>query len=37
MTEDSEITFDKPDGDYEAVFDAGEGHRVHVKSSDITE
>jgi hypothetical protein len=37
MTEDSEVTFDKPDGDYEAVFDAGEGHRVHVKSLDITE
>ncbi|MCK9256836.1 MAG: hypothetical protein M0P02_02035 [Sulfurospirillaceae bacterium] len=31
----SEYTFDKPEGDYEAVFDAGEGHKVIVKSSDI--
>lgn len=37
MSEDSEFTFKKPDGEYSAVFDAGEGHRVHVKSSDIAE
>lgn len=37
MSEDSEVNFKKPNGDYTAVFDAGEGHRVHVKSSDITE
>ena len=37
MNEDSEVTFDKPNGDYEAVFNAGEGHKIHVKGSDITE
>lgn len=37
MNEDSEVTFDKPNGDYSAVFDAGEGHAVHIKGSDITE
>lgn len=37
MSEDSEVTFKKPNGDYTAVFDAGEGHSVHVKGSDITE
>ncbi len=37
MNEDSEFTFDKPDGEYEALFDAGEGHQVHVQSADIAE
>ncbi|QKF64640.1 hypothetical protein [Campylobacter corcagiensis] len=37
FNEDSEFTFDKPEGDYEAQFDAGEGHKVTVKSSDIAE
>eukprot|EP01156_Anaeramoeba_ignava_P006831 Anaeramoba_ignava/a349712_43.p3 GENE.a349712_43~~a349712_43.p3 ORF type:complete len:100 (+),score=23.74 a349712_43:481-780(+) len=37
MNEDSEVTFKKPSGSYTAVFDAGEGHQVHVKGSDITE
>ncbi len=37
MSEDSEVTFTKPAGDYSAVFDAGEGHQVHIKGSDITE
>ena len=37
MSEDSEVTFKKPNGDYTAVFDAGEGHAVHIKGSDITE
>ena len=37
MSEDSEVTFDKPSGAYTAVFDAGEGHQVHIKGSDITE
>lgn len=31
----SEVTFKKPSGNFEAVFDAGEGHKVVVKSSDI--
>lgn len=33
--ETSEVNFPKPSGDFEAMFDAGEGHRVVVKSSDI--
>ncbi|XPV69577.1 MAG: hypothetical protein ACNI25_03165 [Halarcobacter sp.] len=37
MNEDSEVTFKKPSNSYTAVFDAGEGHQVHVKGSDITE
>ncbi len=37
MTEDSEYTFDKPEGDYEVVFDAGEGHAIIVPSKDIVE
>ncbi len=37
MNEDSEVTFDKPNGAYTAVFDAGEGHGVHIKGDDITE
>lgn len=37
MSEDSEVTFKKPSGDYQTVFDAGEGHQVHIKGSDITE
>jgi len=31
----SEVTFEKPDGKYTAVMDAGEGHRVRLSSSDI--
>lgn len=37
MSEDSEVTFKKPSSGYTAVFDAGEGHQVLVKGSDITE
>ncbi|MFA7083869.1 MAG: hypothetical protein WC141_04965 [Arcobacteraceae bacterium] len=37
MSEDSEVTFKKPSSQYSAVFDAGEGHQVYVKGSDITE
>eukprot|EP01155_Anaeramoeba_flamelloides_P027358 Anaeramoba_flamelloidesa824474_55.p2 GENE.a824474_55~~a824474_55.p2 ORF type:complete len:100 (-),score=11.24 a824474_55:57-356(-) len=37
MSEDSEVTFKKPSGSYTAVFDAGEGHKVFIKGSDITE
>lgn len=37
MSEDSEVTFKKPKGDYTAVFDAGEGHQVLVRGADITE
>lgn len=31
----SEIEFDKPDGEYTAVFDAGEGHIIEIPSSRI--
>lgn len=31
----SEIEFDKPEGDYTAVFDAGEGHRIEIPASRI--
>ena len=37
MDEDSEFTFDKPDGAYKVVFDAGEGHVVEVDGKDIAE
>ncbi len=37
MNEDSEVTFKKPKGSYIVVFDAGEGHKVHIKSENITE
>lgn len=37
MSEDSEVTFKKPSVTYTAVFDAGEGHQVYIKGSDITE
>lgn len=37
MSEDSEVTFKKPTSKYTAVFNAGEGHQVHIKGSDITE
>lgn len=35
--ESSEITFKKLSGAYNLVFDGGEGHRVSIKSSSITE
>ncbi|MBL3520818.1 hypothetical protein ACNSOP_07710 [Aliarcobacter lanthieri] len=35
IDENSEITFDKPAGDFNAVLDGGEGHEVIVKSKDI--
>lgn len=37
MDEYSEFTFKKPNGGYEAIFDAGEGHKVIIKGSDIAE
>ena len=37
MSEDSEFNFKKPNGDYTAVFDAGEGHKVYISGKDITE
>ena len=35
LDEFSEITFDKPDGDYTVQFDAGEGHNIEVPGSEI--
>ncbi|SNY93154.1 hypothetical protein SAMN04515647_3440 [Cohaesibacter sp. ES.047] len=37
MTVDSEFEFDKPDGDYKVIFDAGPGHEVEINGSDIVE
>lgn len=37
LDEFSELTFDKPDGDYSVMFDAGEGHRIDVSGKDIVE
>jgi len=37
MNEDSEFTFNKPQGPYLVIFDAGPGHQVEIKSSDIVE
>jgi hypothetical protein len=37
FSKDSEVTFKKPSGVYNAVFDAGEGHKVYVKGSSIKE
>ncbi|MCT8250665.1 hypothetical protein QSH14_13420 [Proteus faecis] len=31
----NEVSFEKPKGDYSAVLNAGEGHEVTIKSSDI--
>jgi hypothetical protein len=37
MDDYSEFTFEKPEGEFEAVFDAGEGHQVVIKGSDIAQ
>jgi hypothetical protein len=37
MDEDSEFIFDKPDGVYTVVFDAGEGHVVEIDGKEIGE
>ena len=37
MSEDSEFTFKKPEGNYKVQFDAGPGHQVEVPGSEITE
>lgn len=33
----SEVTFDKPQGEYTVRFDAGEGHQIDVKGADIVD
>ena len=37
MTEDSEFEFEKPQGDFKVIFDAGPGHIVEVPGSEIVE
>ncbi|MDY0191537.1 MAG: hypothetical protein RBR22_12480 [Desulfuromonas sp.] len=37
LTEYSEVNFKKPTGAYQAVFNAGEGHKVYVEGKDIIE
>ena len=37
MDEDSEYTFEKPDGPYKVMFDAGEGHKIEINGKDIFE
>ncbi|MCG8510092.1 MAG: hypothetical protein MI741_12765 [Rhodospirillales bacterium] len=37
MDENSEFEFEKPDGDYSVLFDAGEGHQIEISGADITE
>ncbi|WP_068112889.1 hypothetical protein [Tropicimonas marinistellae] len=35
MDENSEFIFDKPDGKFTVMFDAGEGHRIEITGDDI--
>jgi hypothetical protein len=35
MDDYSEFSFDKPEGDYTVVFDAGKGHKVKTKGNEI--
>lgn len=37
MSENSEFEFDKPEGDYSVIFDAGPGHVIEISSRDIRE
>lgn len=37
MDDFSEFSFDKPDGAYKVVFDAGEGHLIEVDGKEIVE
>ncbi|NVK18488.1 MAG: hypothetical protein HWE30_07340 [Methylocystaceae bacterium] len=37
MNENSEFEFQKPDGVYTVIFDAGEGHDIEISHEDITE
>lgn len=37
MSENSDFEFDKPEGDYVVVFDAGEGHVIEIPGSEIVE
>lgn len=35
MDENSEFVFDKPDGTFTVLFDAGEGHQIEITGDDI--
>ncbi|HMA66458.1 MAG TPA: hypothetical protein VKO20_01445 [Desulfosalsimonadaceae bacterium] len=37
MDEFSEFVFDKPEGPYKVIFDAGPGHEVKIKGQEIAE
>lgn len=37
MSEESMFDFDKPEGNYSVLFDAGEGHGIVIESSEIFE
>lgn len=37
MNENSEFTYEKPEGDYNVFFEAGEGHSIEIKGSEIAE
>lgn len=37
MNEYSEFEFEKPEGEYTVVFDAGDGHEIEIPSSEIFE
>ena len=37
MNQDSEYTFDKPQGEYKVIFDAGDGHAVEIDGKNIVE
>ena len=37
MDENSEFEFDKPDGEYKVLFDAGPGHAIEIDGNDIVE
>lgn len=35
MNDNSEVTFKKPQGEFTAILDAGEGHEVYIENKDI--
>lgn len=37
LSKNSEIEFDKPEGDYSVLFDGGEGHKIEIQGSKIFE
>jgi hypothetical protein len=37
LSEDSDITFNKPKDDYKVIFDAGEGHQIVIDGTNILE